>query len=182
MMRCGLRRETKPNQVLQQTGAACRPIETCRSRSDPAAELVVRRQKEATVQPPTSYVWLDAGWFAWLEFGSDNPHATRTAIAKRVTTELGWRVEDYYPNDPEEGTEYADIFVGNELMLGLTSKSGIVSRIGSDGPRIPFLLRIAALYGAECRGWRWRLFRLWKRLIGRRQDAEPTAAPDMAAR
>src|SRR5262245_33909902 len=137
-------------------------------------------EEESPVQTPTPYVWIGRGRFAWLVFGPDNPHATRTVITERVTSELGARVEDYDPNDPEDGTEYAHIFVGNKIMLGLESKNGIVARIGADanGPCMPFLLRLAALYGAEGRGWRWRLYRLWQRLIGRRQDAEPGAAPD----
>jgi hypothetical protein len=129
----------------------------------------VRRFLVPAIRP---YVWFDPGWFAWLEFGPGNPDATVTAIGKRVVSELGGRFEEYHPNDPNEGTEYYLIFVG-KMRLGLTSKNGIVDRIGSYGLDIPLLLRVAELYGAERRGWRWPLYWVRQRLFGSRQDAAP---------
>jgi len=114
------------------------------------------------VQTPAAYIWLRPGWYPWLEFGLDNPDATVTAIRERVESELGGRFEKYYPNDPEEGTEYYSIFLGKTWLL-LDSKNGRVAGFGADWRDIPLMLRIAALYGAERRGWRWLLYRLWQR-------------------
>jgi hypothetical protein len=129
------------------------------------------------VQVDTPYIWLGPGWYPWLEFGPDHPHATMTAIRERVVNELGGRFEEYHPNDPEEGTEYAHIFIGKAMMM-VASKGGIVPRIGADWRYIPILLRIADLYGAKRRGWRWPLYPLWYRLVGRRREAAPVLPRD----
>ena len=125
----------------------------------------------------TPYIWLGPGWYPRLEFGPDNPDATVTALRERVVYQLGWRFEEYHPNDPEEGTDYYAIFAGKSWML-LDSKGGRVAGFGADWRDIPHLLRIADLYGAERRGWRWPLYWLWQRFGGSSQDAEPDAAAD----
>jgi hypothetical protein len=123
------------------------------------------------LEPKPPHVWLDP-WCAWLEFAPDDPRATVVAIRERVLSELGGKVEPYLPNDPEEGMEYATIFVGKVFMM-MARKEGITT-ISADSRDIPHLLRIGALYGAERRGWRWLLYRLWPRMFLRSQEAQPT--------
>lgn len=114
-------------------------------------------------KPP--YIRLRQGWYPWLEFGPDNPDATVTVIRERVVSELGARFEEYHPNDPEEGVVTYSIFVGKTWIL-LDSKDGRVAGFGADWRDIPLMLKIAAMYGAERRGWRWPLYWLWKRFGG----------------
>lgn len=83
--------------------------------------------------------------------------------------ELGWRFEDYHPNDPEEGADYHIIFAGNSCLSILDSKGGRLARIGVDWRDTPLLLRLADLYGAERRGWRWPQYWLWYHLGGKRR-------------
>jgi hypothetical protein len=124
------------------------------------------------LQAPTPFIGLAPRW-AWLEFAPDDPRATVAAIRERLAAELGGRVDAYHPNDPEEGTEYASIFIG-KAFLGLARKEGISTRISADSRDVPVLLRIGALYGAERRGWRWVLYRLWPRMFLQPQAAQPT--------
>jgi len=113
------------------------------------------------------YIWLGPRWYAWLEFGPDNRHATFVAIGERVAAELGGRFEEYLPNPADDGKEYAKIVVGEACLL-MMRKDGIGAALGAECRDLPLLLRIAALYGAECRGWRWPLYRFWQRVVGRR--------------
>jgi hypothetical protein len=41
------------------------------------------------VQSTAPYVWLGKGWYAWLEFGPDNRHASFAAIGERVEHSMG---------------------------------------------------------------------------------------------
>jgi hypothetical protein len=118
------------------------------------------------VQSSVPCIYLGPGWYGWLEFGPDNRHATFAAIGDRVACELGGTVQALMPNRENEGKEYADIVVGNSRLL-LMRKTGIGIALGAACPDLPLLLQIAALFQAECRGWRWPLYRLWRRATGR---------------
>jgi hypothetical protein len=111
------------------------------------------------------YIWLGPRWYAWLEFGPDASHATFAAVAQRVANEFGGSVTDVLPNPHDEGKEYAEVQVGSAQLL-LMRKPGLGLGLGAACPDVPLLLRVAALYRAECRGWRWPLFRLWHWLAG----------------
>jgi hypothetical protein len=117
----------------------------------------------ATTAP---YLWLGPGGFSWLEFGPDNRHATFVTIATRVARELGGTVVETLPNPADDGKEYADIVVGQARLL-LMRKAGLGIALGAAYRELSLMQRIAAVYGAECRGWRWSLYRLWHRVIGR---------------
>jgi len=113
------------------------------------------------------YIWLGPGWYAWLMFGPDNRHATFMAIGERVAHELGGAVADLLPNPSDVGKEYAEIVVGEARFL-LMRKDPLGISLGVGYPHVPLLLRIAVGFGAECRGWRWPLYRLWRRVVGSR--------------
>jgi hypothetical protein len=115
--------------------------------------------------PP--YVWLGPSWYAWLEFGSDNRHATFLAIGERVAAELGGKFQEHMPDDGDVGKEYAYIVVAGSSMM-LMRKDGFGVALGAERRELPLLLRVAALYGAEFRGWRWPIYRIWQRLFGGR--------------
>jgi len=133
------------------------------------------------MRAPVPYIWLGPRWYAWLEFGPDNRHATFMAIGKRVAVELGGTFEEYLPNPSDDGKEYAKVVVGGAFLL-LMRRTGIGPALGAECHDLPLLLRIALLYGAEYRGWRWPLYRLWQRVVARRPDAEPGRAPGPARR
>lgn len=111
------------------------------------------------------YLWLGPRWYAWLEFGLDNRHATFTAIGERVASELGGRLEEYLPNPADGGKEYAKVVVDGACLL-LMRKDGVGVALGGEYRDLPRLLKVAALYGARRRGWRWPLCRLWQRVAG----------------
>ena len=114
------------------------------------------------------YVWLGPRWYAWLEFGPDGRHDAFTAIARRSSDEFGGSISKVGPNSQDDGKEYAEVQVGAARLL-LMRKPGLGIGLGaSDYPDVPLLLRpVAALYRAECRGWRWPVYQLWQRLSGR---------------
>ena len=113
------------------------------------------------------YIWLGPGWYGWLEFGPDTRHATFAAIGERVAVELGGTVAEVLPNADDEGKEYAEVVVGAARLL-LMRKDGLGIALGAAYPDLPLLLRIAAGVRAEDRGWRWPLYRLWRRVVGSR--------------
>jgi hypothetical protein len=123
------------------------------------------------------YIWLGPRWYAWLEFGPDCRHDTFAAIARRVSGEFGGSISEVLPSSQDDGKEYAEVQVGSARLL-LMRKPGLGIGLGASYPDVPLLLRVAALYRAECRGWRWPLYRLWQRLSGRAGRAEPAAAAD----
>jgi hypothetical protein len=100
-----------------------------------------------------------------LEFGPDCRHEAFTAIARRLSGALGGSVAEVLPDARDDGKEYAEVQVGSARLL-LMRKPGLGVGLGASCPDVPLLLRVAALYGAECRGWRWPLYRLWRRLFG----------------
>ncbi len=116
----------------------------------------------------TPYIWLGPGWYAWLEFGPDNRHATFAAVREQVARELGGTVAEVLPNPADEGKEYAEIVVGEARLL-LMRKPGLGIGLGAAYQDLPLLLRIAAKMQAEYRGWRWPLYRIWQRLVGNRR-------------
>ena len=113
----------------------------------------------------TPYFWLGPGWSAWLEFGPDNRHATFMAIGRRIASELGGRLEEYLPNPSDDGKEYAKIIVGDACLL-LMRKAHLGIALHAEYRDLPLLLRIAPHYGAACRGWRWPLYWIWRRVVG----------------
>ena len=121
------------------------------------------------------YIWLGPRWYAWLEFGPDSRHATFMAIGKRVAAELGGTFEEYLPNPSDDGKEYAKVVVGGTCLL-LMRRAGMGSALGAECRDVPLLLRVALLYGAKRRGWRWPLYRLWRRVAGRRSMCQPGKA------
>jgi hypothetical protein len=112
------------------------------------------------------YVWLGARWDAWLEFGTDYRHDTFVAITQRVCDGFGGSFSEVLPNSCDNSKEYAEVQIGPARLL-LVRKPGLGIGLGASCADVPLLLRIAALYRAECRGWRWPLYRLWQRLSGR---------------
>jgi hypothetical protein len=112
------------------------------------------------------YVWLGPRWYAWLEFGPDCRRETFAAIGRRVSGALGGSVAEVLPNPRDDGKEYAEVQVGPARLL-LMRKPGLGIGLGACYADVPLLLRVAVLYQAECRGWRWPLYRLWRRLSGR---------------
>jgi len=123
------------------------------------------------------YIWLGPGWYAWLEFGPDHRHDTFDAIGERVAHALGGTLAEVLPNPADAGKEYAEVVVGEARLL-LMRKAGLGIALGAAYPDLPLLLRIAANVRADFRGWRWPLYRLWRRAIGMSHVAEPGAAPD----
>lgn len=119
------------------------------------------------MQATTPYVWLGPGWHAWLEFGPDNCHATFVAIGERVARELGGTVVETLPNPSDEGKEYAEVVAGKARLLLMRKKPFGVA-LGAEYQDVPLLLRIAAMFQAERRGWRWPLYRLWQQIVGRK--------------
>jgi hypothetical protein len=118
----------------------------------------------------TPEIWLELGWYPSLKLDPENPDVTVSALRERVVSTLGWRFEEYHPNDPNEGTRYYSIFPPKSWMV-LTIKKGEVASVGADWRDIPLLLRIADLYGAKRRGWRWPLYWLRYGLGGKRQSS-----------
>jgi hypothetical protein len=112
-----------------------------------------------------SFVWLGPRWYAWLEFGPDNKHSTFVTIAQQVAVELGGTVIELLPNPSDDGKEYLEIAVGSAQLL-LMRKTGLGIALGAAYPDVPLLLRIAKIYHAECRGWRWPFYRLWRCIAG----------------
>ena len=94
-------------------------------------------------------------------FGPGNRHATFTAVGARVARELGGTFAELLPNPSDGGKEHAEIVVGEARFL-LMRKDPLGISLGVGYPHVPLLLRIAAGVGAECRGWRWPLYRLWR--------------------
>jgi hypothetical protein len=93
------------------------------------------------------------------------------AIGERVASEVGGRLEEYLPNPSDDGKEYAKIVVGGTCLL-LMRKARIGTALGARYRDLPLLLRIASLYGAEYRGWRWLLYRLCKHIVRSRKGTE----------
>lgn len=120
------------------------------------------RRLEATAP----YIWLGPRWYAWLEFGPDFRHDTFMSIARRLSDEIGASVSEVLPNPHDDEKEYAELQIGSARLL-LMRKRNLGIGLGASYPDVPLLLRIASLYGAECRGWRWPLYRLWQRFFGR---------------
>jgi hypothetical protein len=54
--------------------------------------------------------------------------------------------------------------VGEARFLLMRNHLGIA--LHAEYPHVPLLLRVAENFGAECRGWRWPLYRLWRRIVG----------------
>lgn len=125
----------------------------------------------------TPYIWLGPRWYAWLEFGPDNRHATFAAIGERAARDLGGTVAEVLPNTHDEGKEYAEIVVGASRLL-LMRKEGLGVALGAAYADLPLLLRIAASVQAEYRGWRWALYWVWRRIARSHPHVEPGAAPD----
>lgn len=111
------------------------------------------------------FVWLGPRWHGWLEFGPDNHRETFLSIGERAAALLGGRLEEILPNASDDGKEYAKIVVGDANLL-LMRKAGLGAALGAERRHVPLLLRVADLYGAERRGWRWPLYRLWRRIAG----------------
>jgi len=78
-----------------------------------------------TSVPP--FIWLGPRWYAWLEFGPDNRHATFVAIAQRIASELGGTVIECMPNPSDDGKEYFEIEVGSSQLL-LMRKTSLYCR------------------------------------------------------
>lgn len=68
------------------------------------------------------------------------------------------------PNPADEGKEYAEIVVAEARLL-LMRKTGLGIALGAAYPDLPLLLRIAAIFQAERRGWRWPLYWLWRGMV-----------------
>jgi hypothetical protein len=83
-----------------------------------------------------------------------------------VARELGGTVHETLPNPDDVGKEYADIVVGDARLL-LMRKTAQGIALGAACPDVPLLLRIAGLFQAECRGWRWPFYFLWRLATGR---------------
>lgn len=113
----------------------------------------------------TPYIWLGPRWSAWLEFGPDNSREVFQRVADRFRDEIGAVVVDSLPAPVEDAKEYSWMQVGQARLL-LMRKVGCGVGLSADYADIPLLLHIGAVFGAQCRGWRWPLYRLWRRLFG----------------
>lgn len=85
--------------------------------------------------------------------GRPNQHATFAAIGERVARELGGTLAETLPNATDEGKDYAEVVVGEARLL-LMRKAGLGMALGAAYPDLPLLLRIAAIFQADYRGWR----------------------------
>jgi hypothetical protein len=115
-------------------------------------------------KPSTPYIWLGPRWYAWLEFGPDSSRAAFQQVARRVCDEFEGSVADILPGLRDEDKEYAELRVGAARLL-LMRKPGLGVGLGAACPNVPLLLRIGAAFGAGCQGWRWPLYRIWRRLF-----------------
>ena len=111
------------------------------------------------------YIWLGPGWHAWLEFGPDHSPEAFRRVADGLRIEFGAVVLEAMPNPAVDGKEYLWLQVGGARLL-LMRKLGCGVGLNAEYPDVPLLLRIGAAFGVECRGWRWPLYRLWRRLFG----------------
>jgi len=111
------------------------------------------------------YLWLGPRWYAWLEFGPDGRRATFLEIARRVCNAVGGSAVETLPSSRDEDKEYWQLQVGLARLL-LMRKPPLGVGLGAALPDLPLLLRIGAMFGAECRGWRWPFYRLWRWLGG----------------
>jgi hypothetical protein len=116
-------------------------------------------------EAPAAYVWLGPRWGAWLEFGPDGSHAAFRRLAARLRDEFGAVAVEALPNPADDGKEYLWLQVGGARLLLMRNGWGGVG-LGANYPDVPQLLRIAAAFGAPLRGWRWPLYRLWRRVRG----------------
>jgi hypothetical protein len=114
-------------------------------------------------QSSTPHVWLGPHGYAWLEFGLDSRHAIFQEIAAKICREYHATLVEVLPNEDDDGKEYAELRIGAARLL-LMRKSGLGIGLGAERSDVPLLLRIAAVYNAPCRGWRWPFYRLRRRL------------------
>ena len=120
------------------------------------------------------HVWLVPRWYAWLEFGPDSQHATFIAIGDRVAQDLGGRLVEVLPNSNDEGKEYAEIVVGEARLLLMRKERHSIA-LGTSCRDLPLLLQLAASVQAEYRGWRWPIYRLWRRVMPGRPKVKPAS-------
>jgi hypothetical protein len=122
------------------------------------------------------HVWLGPQWYAWLEFGPGGSHAAFEALAGRLRVEFGAIDAESVTNLNEDGKEYLYLQFGQSQLLLMRRADQI--GLGASYPDLPRLVSIGAAFGAVRRGWRWPLYDVWHRLMGRRGHAKPAAAPD----
>lgn len=128
-------------------------------------------EDDLMIKTSTPHIWLGRRWYAWLEFGPDSSRATLKQIAQQVCDEFGGSVTEVLPGPRDEDKEYVELSVGTARLL-LMRKPGLGLGLGAGYPDVPQLLRIAVAFGAERRGWRWPLYRLWQQLFGSGRPAK----------
>jgi len=115
----------------------------------------------------TPYLWMGPGWSAWLEMPPDASHAALVAVAERICRDFGGVVIERYPEQAEENSkEYWWVDVSGVKLMLMRKPPAIPVGISAPSEGVDVLIRLASTFGGrlEFVGWRWPLWRAWRRL------------------
>jgi hypothetical protein len=120
------------------------------------------------------YVWMGSwrrgGPSAWLEFPADaTSHAALVEVAERLHRDFGAVVtERFADRAADEDKEYWRLRVGSASLLLMRKPPVCPVGLCVETGDIALLVRIARAWGVEqFVGWRWPLWRAWRRLVAR---------------
>ncbi len=115
------------------------------------------------------YFWMGpgrGGRNAWLEFPAATSHAALVEVAERLRRDFGAVVIERFPEGAtEDSREYWWLRIDSAtLMLMRNNSVGLSVESGDVG----LLVQIGRAWGVQrFVGWRWKLWRAWRRLAGR---------------
>jgi hypothetical protein len=100
----------------------------------------------------------------------DASHAALVAVAERLCREFGGVVVERYPEQAQEDSkEYWWVDVSGVRLMLMRKPPGIPVGISAPSDGVDILIRIASAFGAgggskPFVGWRWPIWRVWRRL------------------
>ncbi|MBA3312317.1 MAG: hypothetical protein M3552_08250 [Planctomycetota bacterium] len=104
-------------------------------------------------------------WYPCLEFTIDGRRETFLKIANRLVDEFAGQVVERYGGHGDADKEYWWIDIESKHLLLMRKEEPIGIGLLGDGPTdIELVARIAQRFEARFVGWRWRIWRLVRRI------------------
>lgn len=102
------------------------------------------------------------GWYPCLELTTDDDRDAFLSIAERLVAEFQGEVIERYGSTEPSGKEYWWFDIESKRLLLM--RKGPPIGIGLLGTDIELFVRIAHRFDARFVGWRWKLWRLLRRV------------------